>query len=333
MSDITGVLGWLFLPQFAANLVLKTVHWVLLRVSPRLVPHQSTSAYVLHQRLSYALVIVIYLLYTMWSTERDLGNNFYHAFGLSPSSFSESQLRRNFRQVSLRLHPDKNPEGHQQFIILQHAYKVLSNPLSRFAYDHAGPAAVACQSCKTASDYMLMAIPRRLSVYLAYTMGCVAMQVFRVGKYGAFWQYIAIGGFAALELTMMTSTKEPGIIRALLLLAPHRTSYEMAQILQQVMVCFFIALNQIVPQFVPQEKNESSLELAKQLATAIEATKAEVGNKSRRLADVFRDSGLERHMADEFREELQLSMTLASSAKFQAEFADRLNASRQASSS
>ncbi|KAJ2811870.1 hypothetical protein FBU31_007694, partial [Coemansia sp. 'formosensis'] len=312
MGDFTGMLGWLFLPQFAANLVLKTAHWVLLRVSPRMVPHQSTSAYVRHQRISYALVIVIYLLYTMWSTEQGLGTNYYHAFGLSPSDFSESRLRRSFRQISLRLHPDKNPDGHQQFILVQHAYKVLSNPLSRFTYDHAGPAAASCQSCKTLGDYMLMAIPHRLGVYLAYTMGCVAMQVFRVGKYGAFWQYIAIGGFAALELTMMTSTKEPGIIRALLALVPHRTSHEMAQILQQVMVCFFIALNQIVPQFIPQEKNVSSLELAKELATAIQATKAEVVNKSRRLADVFKGSGLERHMADEFREELQLSMTLAS---------------------
>ncbi|KAJ2238278.1 hypothetical protein GGI13_008360 [Coemansia sp. RSA 455] len=332
MGDFTGMLGWLFLPQFAANLVLKTAHWVLLRLSPRMVPHQSTSAYVLHQRISYTLVIALYLLYTMWSTEQNLGTNYYHAFGLSPSDFSESQLRRSFRQVSLRLHPDKNPEGHKQFIIMQHAYKVLSNPLSRFAYDRAGQAAVVCQSCKTLGDYMLMAIPRRLSVYLAYTMGCVAMQVFRVGKYGAFWQYMAIGAFAALELTMLTSTKAPGIIRALLVLAPHRTGHEMAQILQQVMVCFFIALNQIVPQFVPQEKNVSSLELAKELMTAIKATKAEVGNKSRRLADVFKGSGLERVMADEFREELQLSMTLASSPKFQAEFTDRLKTSRQAAS-
>ncbi|KAJ2881038.1 hypothetical protein IWW38_005856 [Coemansia aciculifera] len=128
---------------------------------------------------------------------------------------------------------------------------------------------------------------------------------------------------------MMTSTKEPAIIRALLMLAPHRTSYEMAQILQQAMVCFFIALNQIVPQFVPQEKNASSLELAKELMTAIKATNAEVSTKAKRLADVFRGTSLESHMADEFKSELQLGMTLGSSAKFQAEFTDRLNTSRQ----
>ncbi|KAJ2460784.1 hypothetical protein GGF42_000620 [Coemansia sp. RSA 2424] len=330
MGDFTGMLGWLFIPQFAANVMLKTAHWVLLRISPRLVPHQSTTTYVQHQRISYAFVIVLYLVYTMWSTEQNLGTNFYHLFGLSPNAFSSSQLRRSFRQISLRLHPDKNPAGEQQFIMLQHAYKVLSDPVSRFAYDHAGPAAVLSQARKSIGDYMLLAIPRRLSVYLAYTMGCVAMQVFRIGKYGAYWQYLAIGAFAALELSMMTSTKEPAIIRALLVLAPHRTSYEMAQILQQVMVCFFIALNQIVPQFVPQEKNVSSLELAKELMAAIKTTSVEVSTKSRRLADVFKGTSLERHMAEEFKSELQLGMTLGSSAKFQAEFTDRLNASRQA---
>ncbi|KAJ2877860.1 hypothetical protein IWW38_006467, partial [Coemansia aciculifera] len=64
MGDFTGTLGWLFIPQFAANVVLKTAHWALLRISPRLVPHQSTTTYVLHQRISYGFVILLYLAYT-----------------------------------------------------------------------------------------------------------------------------------------------------------------------------------------------------------------------------------------------------------------------------
>ncbi|KAJ2462278.1 hypothetical protein GGI02_005499, partial [Coemansia sp. RSA 2322] len=179
------------------------------------------------------------------------------------------------------------------------------------------------------SDYMMAAIPRRLGVYMAYTLGCVALQVFRIGKYGAYWQYIAIGSFAALELSMMTSQTDPAIVRALLELVPHRTSFELAQIMQQAMLCFFIALNQIGPQFIPQERNVSSLELAKELLAGMQTTNAEVSGKAKRLADMFSGTGLERHMVDEFKNELQLGMTLGSSPKFRDLYVEKLNASRQ----
>lgn len=328
--DITGTFGWLFLPQLAAKLILRVVHWILLRISPRLVPHQNTPAYVRHQRASYVLVIALYLLYTMWNTERGLGANYYHLLGLSPGAFSESQLRRNFRQISLMLHPDKNPDGEQLFIQVQNAYKVLSNPVTRFVYDHGGIAAVTCQSCKSVSDYMLLAIPKRLGVYLAYVLGCVALKVFRIGKYGAYWQYVAIGTFAALEIIMMTGQNNPPAIGMLLDLVPHRTSFEVAQIMQQAMVCFFIALNQIGPQFIPQEKNVSTLDLAKELLNGIRSTNAEISGKAKRMANMFTDTGLKRVVAEEFTKELQLGMTLGTSQSFKEEFTRELNAKRSA---
>ncbi|KAI8323809.1 DnaJ-domain-containing protein, partial [Martensiomyces pterosporus] len=245
---------WLFLPQFASNCVLKTAHWILQRTAPHLVPHPKTAKYVLHQRVAYIFVIAMYLLYTMWTTEANLGSNYYQILGVSPSSFSASELKRNYRQLSLALHPDKNPGGEALFIQLKDAYKVLSDPVLQTVYDRAGAAAIKCDSCSSASDYLLAAIPRRLGIYLAYVIGSVALQVFRIGKYGTYWRYIAIGAFAALELMMVSSSTTPGLVKALQWLAPHRTGYEIAQILQQAMVCFFIALNQIGPQFIPQEK-------------------------------------------------------------------------------
>ncbi|KAJ1856237.1 hypothetical protein GGH12_002797 [Coemansia sp. RSA 1822] len=327
-GDFTSILGWMLLPQLAASYLLKTVHWILLRVAPRAVPHPKTPRYALHQRMSYVFVIATYLLYTLWSTEQNLGANYYHILGLRPDDFSASQLRRNFRRLSLALHPDKNPGGEQQFILVQHAYNVLADPLTRFVYNHAGEAAVMCQTCKTVSDYMLAAIPRRLAVYLTYVMGSVAMQVFRIGKYGTYWRYIAIGTFAALELAMMTRTTDPVLIRVLLWMAPHRTSFEMSQILQQVMICFFIALNQIGPQFIPQEKNVNTVALAKQLLAITRNTTAEIQGKAERLAGFYKDTGLERLASESFESELQLGMTIGTSHKFREEYIDRLNAER-----
>ncbi|KAJ1833721.1 hypothetical protein LPJ63_002521 [Coemansia sp. RSA 2711] len=327
-GDVTSILGWLLLPRLAATYLLKTVHWILQRVAPRAVPHPKTARYALHQRLSYAVVIAAYLLYTLWATEKNLGANFYHILGMRPDDFSAAQLRRNFRRLSLILHPDKNPDGEKEFILVQHAYNVLSDPLTRFVYNHAGEAAAKCHTCKSVSDYMLAAIPRRLAVYLTYVMGSVAMQVFRIGKYGTYWRYIAIGTFAALELAMMTRTADPLFIRMLLWLAPQRTSFEMAQLLQQVMVCFFIALNQIGPQFIPQEKNVSTVALAKQLLAITKNTNAEVLGKAERLAGVYANTGLERHLAESFESELQLGMTIGTSRPFRDEYVDRLNAER-----
>ncbi|KAJ2828755.1 hypothetical protein IWW50_001217 [Coemansia erecta] len=327
-GDFTSILGWMLLPQLAASYLLKAVHWVLLRVAPRAVPHPKTPRYALHQRISYVFVIAAYLLYTLWSTEQNLGANYYHMFGLRPDDFSSAQLKRNFRRLSLALHPDKNPEGEQQFIMVQHAYNVLSDPLTRFVYNHAGEAAVTCQTCKTVSDFMLAAIPRRLAVYLTYIMGSVAMQVFRIGKYGTYWRYIAIGTFAALELAMMTRTTDPMLIRMLLWMAPHRTSFEMSQLLQQVMLCFFIALNQIGPQFIPQEKNVNTVALAKQLLAITKSTNAEILGKAERLAGFYKGTGLQRLASESFESELQLGMTIGTSSKFRDEYIDRLNTER-----
>ncbi|KAJ2801099.1 hypothetical protein H4R20_003811 [Coemansia guatemalensis] len=327
-SEFTSILGWLLLPQLAANYLLKITHWILQQTAPRLVPHPKTPQYTRHRRIAYVVVVASYLLYTLWATEQALGANFYHVLGLRPDSFSASQLRRNFRRLSLILHPDKNPEGEEQFILLQNAYTVLSDPLARFVYDHAGESAVKCQACKSISDYMLASIPSRLASYAAYILGSVAMQVFRIGKYGTYWRYVAIGTFAALDLAMMTSTTDPLAIRVLLWLAPHRTSFEIAQILRQTMVCCFIALNQIGPQFIPHEKNVNTVALAKELLQKTKTTNIEILGKAVRLASFYKDTGLQRHMTQSFEDEMKLGMTIGTSRKFCDEYTDRLNTER-----
>ncbi|KAJ2162434.1 hypothetical protein GGF46_000675 [Coemansia sp. RSA 552] len=329
-GDMSSLLGWMLLPQLAATYTLKIVHAGLRWVAPQAVPLPKTPRYALHRRLSYVFVIVLYLGYTLWSTEQGLGQNFYHMLGLQPDSFDPAQLRRNFRRLSLALHPDKHPGHEAQFIVVQHAYSVLSDPQARFVYDHAGAEAVKCQTCTSIGDYMLGALPRRLGVYLMYVLGSVAMQVFRIGKYGTYWRYIAIGTFAALELAMLTRTTDPWAIRALLWLAPQRTSFEIAHVLRQAMVCFFIALNQIGPQFIPRERNVNTLALAKELLARTKSTKEEVVGKAMRLASFYNNTGLRRPLAESFEAEMRLGMAMGASAQFREQYMGRLRDQRSA---
>ncbi|KAJ1907461.1 hypothetical protein LPJ81_000739 [Coemansia sp. IMI 209127] len=327
-GNLGGVLGWMFLPQLAANYMLKIVHAVLSRVAPRLVPRPNTPQFQMHQRMSYVLVIIVYFAYSLWETEKGLGNNYYQMLGVSPAEFIEGQLRRNFRRMSLVLHPDKNPGHEREFMTVQEAYTVLSSPVMRFVYDHAGAEATKCPSCATVSDFMLAAIPKRLGMYIAYILGNAALQVFRIGRYGTYWRYITIGAFAALELMMMASTRDPLIIRALFWIMPHRTGYEVSRILQQAMICFFIGLNQIGPQLVPYENNVNTLSLAKEIVKGIGKIKTEVSGSVRRTAAIYRDTGLKQHLHERFQKEMQLGATLGSNKEFQDEYSTRLNNER-----
>ncbi|KAJ1667835.1 hypothetical protein IW140_001386 [Coemansia sp. RSA 1813] len=327
-GGLGGMLGWMFLPQLVATYTLKLIHGVLSRVAPRMVPHPNTPQYQLHQRMSYVLVIIMYFAYSLWETEKGLGNNYYHMLGVTPADFVEGQLRRNFRRISLVLHPDKNPGHERQFIIVQEAYTVLSSPVMRFIYNHAGAEATKCQSCATVSDFMLAAIPKRMGMYIAYTLGNAALQVFGIARYGTYWRYIAIGAFAALELMMMASTSDPLIIRALFWMMPHRTGYELSKILQQAMVCFFIGLNQIGPQLIPYENNVNTLSLAKELVKSINKVKVEVNGNLRRTAAIYHDTGLKQHLHEQLQKEMQLGATLGMKKEFQDEYSTRLNNER-----
>merc|ERR1740139_1562354 len=67
--------------------------------------------------------------------------DYYEVLGL-PRDSDDQQIKRAYRKLAVRWHPDKNPdrpeEAEAMFKQVAEAYEVLSDPNKRTAYDHRG---------------------------------------------------------------------------------------------------------------------------------------------------------------------------------------------------
>lgn len=61
----------------------------------------------------------------------------YRRLGVSRDA-SAGEIRRAYRRLARRHHPDLNPrpEGAERFAALAHAYEILNDPAARTRYDH-----------------------------------------------------------------------------------------------------------------------------------------------------------------------------------------------------
>ncbi|RIB17483.1 hypothetical protein C2G38_2037687 [Gigaspora rosea] len=61
----------------------------------------------------------------------------YHTLGVQKTA-TEEEIKKAYRRLALRYHPDKNPNATDQFKAITHAYEILSDPKKRQVYDKYG---------------------------------------------------------------------------------------------------------------------------------------------------------------------------------------------------
>lgn len=68
-----------------------------------------------------------------------MGKDYYKMLGI-PKGSSEEEIKKAYRRMALRFHPDKNTDANAEdkFKEIAEAYEVLSDPKKRVIYDQLG---------------------------------------------------------------------------------------------------------------------------------------------------------------------------------------------------
>ena len=162
-STLTPFILWLVLPGVATKLVLNFLYHYRILTLP-LTAQQSD----LHTRRVRTLVIVGYLIYTIYQSLFLRPVNFYELLDVSTDSDTEV-IRRSFRKLARIYHPDKMGGGLKNellFIELRKAHDCLVEPVKRLAYDRFGYVVQHWTEAITLREYYVRGVQSSMAFYV-----------------------------------------------------------------------------------------------------------------------------------------------------------------------
>ncbi|KAN0060735.1 hypothetical protein ACQY0O_007393 [Thecaphora frezii] len=239
-SSLLPILSWSFLPPLFTRALLT----LLYNYSILSRPTTQRTAFI-HAQSARALVIISYLLYSFHRSIVGAPVNYYQILGL-PLEVDGDDVKRSFRALARRFHPDKvGPEGEAYFILLRKAHDALQDSGKRFAYDRFGPDVTEWRDCVTLREYMLRGIEGCIGFYvinpLVYTV-VTYLGGHNIGSH--FWRLATMLFLLSIELHLLISPTMPRLVSVLL---PNSTQHDIISLLRELFTISLLAAQQLAP--------------------------------------------------------------------------------------
>ncbi|KAI8874264.1 hypothetical protein GQ42DRAFT_51281 [Ramicandelaber brevisporus] len=280
VKSLLHIVGWLFLPSLVTDYVVS--FWFSLERDPARRSVRGSPRYARTWRITFVLLMLMYLTYTLVDTYMSMPSNFYAMFGLSPHDpIDERYLRRTFKRLSLLYHPDRQyanddtsaADGGQQFVLLRLAYETLADPVRRFAYDRFGSSFLSYQAhVVSRRDYIYAALPSFIGTCIGNLFIISLLGFFGGSNTGGwFWRLSILAATACIELHLYTHPAST-LAELITLLLPSCTLHEALIMLREVGMALLVGMAQIGPVLKASSSQDEGESAAAKLAKALAAS-------------------------------------------------------------
>ena len=240
LLQFTSLLTWWWLPSFGSQLLLNACYSLSIVTPPTPSAHRLRNN---HLQLARTAVIVGTLLYQLYNAAATATPNYYQLLGL-PLDVDAEGVKRSFRALARRYHPDKvGEQGEAFFILLRRAHDALSDPTKRFAYDRFGASIAEWKDCDSTRDFMRRGL---LGLVAFYTVNPAMYALFGFINGGrsdglSFWRLACLFTLLAGELSLLVAPEYP----TWMALLPNTTIHDVRQLAHALFVNFFFASLQL----------------------------------------------------------------------------------------
>ncbi|KAF9510425.1 hypothetical protein BS47DRAFT_1300221 [Hydnum rufescens UP504] len=262
---ILRFIGWSFLPSALANVLINGYHRIVHPGYPS--PRPGTPAYISQYRLSFTVLAVLYLLYTLVAAATSLPESYYEILGVD-RAVDEQGLKIAFRAFARKNHPDRpsiGVDGEGRFREARDAFEALKNPVKRFAYDRFGPDVVSWKDLSTPREYIRRGLSSASGFYIG--SGALLLLISILGKSGSlsFWRYVLFSTVLFAEAYLIFSPSPiivngedvgvsdiPHSLPILSALLPSRLPYQHILFLHQMFISLSVCISHLGPVLLPE---------------------------------------------------------------------------------